>query len=211
MKRFRAGMWLILGAIIMLSVSGVPAHAAVIFIDDFNSENGGVANSSTLNYAGFDNWTVSDGTVDLIGNGYFDFYPTSGLYVDLDGSTGDAGVMTSKTSFSLGPGQYELKFFLGGNQRGSAADTVDVSVEVGWANASYILGSTDPLAEHTLSFNLAATTTPVNIVFDHAGGDNIGIILDNVRLISVPEPGTMALLGTGLFGLILGGRKKFRK
>ena len=62
-----------------LSFSGFSANAGVIFSDNFNAENGG---TGVLNYNSFNNWTVTDGTVDLIGNGFFDFYPGNGLYVD---------------------------------------------------------------------------------------------------------------------------------
>ena len=66
------------------------ASATPIFEDNFDSENGG---NGVTNYTGFINWTVTDGTVDLIGNGYFDFFPGNGLYVDMDGSTNNAGKM----------------------------------------------------------------------------------------------------------------------
>ena len=212
MKKFRVGIWLIFGLIVVMGFSGVPAQAAVIFSDNFNSENGGIANGSTLNYTGFTNWTVSGGTVDLIGNGYFDYYPGNGLYVDLDGSTNNAGIMTTKTGLSLGPGQYELKFWLGGNHNaGTPDDTVVVSVDVGIVSQTYTLASGDPLKEKSLLFTIGTATT-ANIVFDHQGGDNIGIILDQVSLSQVPEPGTLILLGSGLLGLaIAGSRKKFRK
>lgn len=209
MKRFRTGMWLILGVIVVLSLSSVPAKAAIIFSDDFNAENGGVADISTLNYTVFANWAVSSGTVDLIGNAYYDFYPGNGLYVDLDGTTGDAGTMTS-IGLPLGPGQYELKFWLGGNARGYPADTVAVSVAVGGVSQSYTLSSGAFLAEYSMLFTIGSATT-ANIVFDHAGGDNQGIILDQVVLNQIPEPGTLILLGSGLLGLVVAGRKKFRK
>lgn len=74
-----------------------------------------------LNYDGFINWDVEDGTVDLIGNGFFDFLPDNGLYVDLAGSgtlVQHSGTMVSNAPFSLRSGrQYRVAVELAGNQR----------------------------------------------------------------------------------------------
>ena len=44
---------------------------------------------------------------------------------------------------------------------------------------------------------------PLGIWLDmYSGGANTGIFFDNVRLTSVPEPGTLALLAAGLMGLV---------
>ena len=40
-----------------------------------------------------------------------------------------------------------------------------------------------------------------NLSFDHAGADNMGLMLDNVSVTAVPEPETYALMLAGL-GLI---------
>ena len=138
----------------LLSVAQ-PAAATVIFSDDFNAENGGVG---ALNYTGFANWGVSGvgETVDLIGNGFFDFYPGNGLYVDLDGSTGNAGVLTTNSFF--GPGSYVLSFNLAGSTRG---DTNTVIVRFGGVDISgggITLGSAAPFnPPFSLSFNAAGS------------------------------------------------------
>jgi hypothetical protein len=131
-------------------------HAATIFSDNFNTENGGVADASTLNYNTFANWTVNGGgTVDLIGNGYFDFYPGQGLYVDLDGSTSNAGQLTS-INIALNPGTYTLQFLLGGSQRG---DTNTVRVWLGSLySESFTLASSDPLALVTRTVTVLGAT-----------------------------------------------------
>ncbi|HDZ16579.1 MAG TPA: PEP-CTERM sorting domain-containing protein, partial [Methylophaga aminisulfidivorans] len=60
--------------------------------DGFETE----ASTSTLNYNSFANWDVTAGTVDLIKNGNsWGITSSEGDYsVDLDGSTGNAGVLT---------------------------------------------------------------------------------------------------------------------
>jgi hypothetical protein len=179
--------------------------AAPIFSDNFDSENLG------LNYSSFANWTVSDGTVDLIGNpGFFDFIPGNGRYVDLDGSTGNAGKMTS-TALNLNGGQnYNLTFDLSGSQRGDTNSLVygidlDSNGILDFSN-SISLGSNSALTTFSLIFNLSASTSNASIVFDLTGGDNFGLLLDNVDLnasnvSSVPVPAAIWLFSSALIGL----------
>ena len=169
-----------------------------IFYDDFNTENGGVANNGTLNYNSFTNWSVSGGTVDLIGNGYYDFLPGNGLYVDMDGSSGNAGIMT--TNLNLNAGIYLLSFDLAGNQRNANSEQVDVKVGALFSN-SYSLSQNVPFTTFTGFFNVV-TPGIYSLSFEGIGSDNIGMLLDNVSVSVIPAPGAILLgsLGAGLVG-----------
>jgi hypothetical protein len=190
-------------ASLMLSIQNM-ASANIIFSDNFDSENGG---NYALNYAGFTNWQVTNGTVDLIGaNSPWDLQPGNGLYIDLDGSTNSAGLFSK--AFTLTPGQYELSFSLAGSHRGT---TEDVTVEVGdpLFFEMFELNTDQDFEQIIRHFTVPETETNVTLSFHNAGGDNIGALLDNVKLASIPEPASISLLGFGLFGLF-GLRKRAR-
>jgi hypothetical protein len=199
----------ILAAACAVTLSAMPAQAATIFFDDFNAENGGV---EQLNYSTFANFVVSDGTVDLIGGGGAnDLLPGNGMYVDLDGSTADAGVMTSGV-FALAAGDYKLHFDMAGSQRGSN-DTALISIfgllDSNYASLALTLGTGFPFTTFTLDFVLPVADMVQFSFAGHAGnpgGDNVGLLLDDVELENitvvdptpVPEPSTLALMGAGL-------------
>jgi len=186
--------------IIVMCVFAAGPAMADIFFDDFNSENGGVG---VLNYTGFANWTVTEGTVDLIGNGFYDFLPGNGLYVDLDGSTKDSGIMTTTTSLSLDPGTYTLSFDLAGNHRNNASETVEVQVGVGSLfSDTYSLSRYAPFTTFTETFTVV-TAGSYDLSFEGAGGDNIGMLLDNVRVVPVPGAVLLAILGLSAVGVKL--------
>jgi uncharacterized protein YjbJ (UPF0337 family) len=152
-------------------------------------------------------WTVTNGTVDLIGFtdvASFDFLPGNGGYIDLDGSTGQAGLFSKSISLLSGT-NYALTFDLAGSQRGS---TEVVDVNFGGVLGNYSLNSADAFSLKTMSFT-PNTSGIYTISFQNGGGDNVGALLDNVRVTAVPEPETYAMLltGLGLMGFIARRRK----
>jgi hypothetical protein len=163
-------------------------------------ENGGAA---TVNYSGFANWSVVNGSVDLIGNGFQDPYPGNGLYVDLDGTTQQSATLESTAGIAAAPGEYLFEFDLGDTNflPGSPAEANELSVSVldGDLNvlATGPYSSSDTLdgvfTLQSLSFDVASATD-LTVRFVHESvGDNFGLAIDNVRITLVPEPGALSI------------------
>ncbi len=183
-----------------------PAAAVTLLSDNFNAENSANGGNQVLNYTGLANWNVTRGSIDLIGNGAYDPLPGNGLYLDLDGSTVAAGKIESKTAYLFNSGDLvNLQFSLAGSQRG---DTNSVAVSLGSLyNEVFTLASSDPFTTISRSFTVGSTTI-AGLIFDHAGGDNRGLLLDNVVLsgnlaTAIPEPFTM-------IGTLIGGTAALR-
>jgi PEP-CTERM motif/Protein of unknown function (DUF642) len=175
------------------AAAALPAQAAtVVFTDSFDSNAYGLS----VTPAG---WTLADGTVDVIGQGTpYDFGLGHGKYLDLDGSTNNAGEL-SKAFTGLADGQYLLTFELAGSHRASfgASDTVDV--QFGSSTSSFTVAANDGFSSFSMMANVVGGS--INLMFENRGGDNVGALLDNVQITAVPEPSSAIMLLAGLAAL----------
>lgn len=209
MDRVRTVMFRLIGTTLALIAFPLStATAGTVFADDFESELGGgdgASGESDLDHDSFLNWTVSNGTVDLIMDGDFGIAcASSGKCIDLDGSDRDAGVLTSSV-LSLDPGLYTLEFKLGGVSTAftSAAAMTDNIVDVSLGSLfsdSFTIEWGAAFQTFRADFTVESLTN-VNLSFANRGADNFGAMLDDVVISGVPEPGTALLLGIGLAAL----------
>ncbi|MEH2451801.1 PEP-CTERM sorting domain-containing protein [Nostoc sp.] len=185
-------------AIGIATSASAKAASVVLLEDNFDTENSG---AGMLNYNNFTNWNVTDGTVDLIGsNNFYNYLPNNGLYVDTDGSSLMAGKLESKTTFGFNVGDIlNLTFKLAGDQRNNGDNSVDVSLG-SLFKETFTLPSTQNFTTFTRNITVTSATT-AKLAFDGVGGDNIGLLLDDVKLTkttSVPEP--TSIIGVLAFG-----------
>ena len=151
-------------------------NAGIIFESNFDTE-AGPAGSSALNYTGFTNWTVSDGTVDVVATSNpwgITCAGGTGKCVDLDGSTGDAGKLTSDM-LSLAAGDYLLSFDISGNQRGGSDymqmslggyvnETFNLNASAGWMTITHLFTVTSSSNDFVV-FNQQISLKPESVPY----------------------------------------------
>lgn len=192
--------WLTAAAFGLGLLMANPAQAVVLLDDDFDGEGPG----TVLNYDAFANWDVTNGTVDTIGGagGGVSCIGAAGVCIDLDGSSVDAGTLTSKTAFSFGAGEtISLMFDYSGNQRTAGPDSMTVSLGSFYSEVFDNIPTNQGFTTVVRTFSSGAGGT-ANLEFAHDGFDFQGIILDNVKLETrtpaVPVPMPLALMGSAV-------------
>ena len=214
----------------LVAALAAPAGASIVYSNNFDAENGG---NSALNYNGFNGLTVSNGTVDLVRSGDFGITCPGGTgsCVDLDGSTFDAGLVSSN-SYAFNAGDHvALSLLFSGNQRNAPPpDSFSMSFNFGepvsgqFGYMSSTLGSSIANFTNLTSLTLTVSNIQSNFAFadltfffdptnagstifglQDGGNDDIGVVIDNLVLSvgAVPEPSTWAMMiaGFGLAGL----------
>ena len=191
--------------LLLVNVGTSRAGSLVLFSDDFDAETWGLKAAPSQ-------WTVTDGTVDIIGSGTaYDWLPGHGIYIDLDGTTGAEGLLTTKTAFDLLPGVlYTLEWDIAGNQAlgnpGTASESDTVTVKLGPVEFTDIVDHLQPFETRTFSFTVDTPVYGARLTFQNSdeGADDQGALLDNVRFTDpvIPAPGAVVLgsLGVGLVG-----------
>ena len=174
-----------------------------------------IAGWSVIGLGGADGVAV----VMQLGNGYTEgalhFDAQDGTQsLDLTGE-GNQGANGVKQSFSSTPGgQYVVSFYLGhqdSSQEGYAGASslglyIDGSLVTAFSNSDVTSQDVD-WNQFAYSFTAASNLTTLAFLNATGVGNNF-TGLDDVVLLQVPEPGTLALLGAGLAGLFFLRRRK---
>jgi hypothetical protein len=214
----KAVKWNCVLALVAIGVA-LPSYANLISNGSFESGNF-VPNAQdtmvlTVGATDITDWTVQNASLAWIGPANpFGLSASDGSYfLDLSGYHDNApygGVLQSQTIATTVGAQYRVTFDIGTDPQYDSAP-VGVQVTAGSSSSSFTSTPLNPNQWESFSFDFIATSTATTLsLVGQAGTDEKYVGLDNVSVVQIPEPGTLALLaGPGL--LVFAAWRRWRK
>lgn len=169
--------------------AGGDGSLSTLFADGFDTEQLEVSGLYTTNYVEFAAWDVTSGSVDvtLLPNGFIDSpggygagQPASGVVVDLNGSTQQSGVLSTKSALTFQAGvTYLLRYALGNAKNQTNAVTVSIA---GLLSETRMLVSVHPFTVYESTFKPVSTVVAPLVFTSTGGADDDGLLLDSVSI-----------------------------
>lgn len=172
----------LLAALCGIVVAAPVAAAPMLFFDNFDTNTSGPNRTPV-------GWVNGGGTTDIVGPGYYpDLCYNVGRCIDMDGSTGAAGTISTAQSFTLLAGEtYTLSFLYSWNWFNQQnPNTMDFGV--GGFTDTMTTSGTRPAEWSTRTFSFVGDGSTGAIRFRHYGRDNGGIIIDDVTFVGPLVP-----------------------
>jgi PEP-CTERM motif len=209
----------IAGFAVCCCAAAAPQPGDVVFSDNFDTVALGSNQTSLLG-----GWTITGGTIDVIGAPGFDPQPGHGHYIDLQGSAGQPGRLSIEIPVEVS-GTYLVSFDIAGHPPGNAgAIRIDTGPALGTDGSFTIIGvsAETPFLRfdhgtgvHDQGSFLALTfSTPAFV--DTPDGrvvPDTGLLLDNISVTftqAIPEPATFALVLVGMAAIAIAASGKRR-
>lgn len=182
------------------------SFAIVLPAQNINAQilDGGFESVATGDYTGGslgDGWSVTQGSIDIINSGAYSAVAHSGTqFADLN--IGYSVNTIAQTVATVANQQYRLSYWIADTSADPLTVTFDNNVL--FSGPAPIAGVTSPNDYVNYVFTVIPSSSSAILSFTGQytdGGGNLGTLLDDVSLIPVPEPTTLAL--TSLSGLSL--------
>jgi choice-of-anchor C domain-containing protein len=194
----------------LLLVSGMAQATPLINNGSFEEGPGTLTGFTTINgvTTGIINGWTTGGSIDYIGG----YWPAADGNHSLD-MNGLYAIGSVQQDFATVKGQvYQVRFDMSGNPDGGPlTKRLLASVTSGSVSVTdlfdYFMTSDHGWKEKTFFFTAGGGSTTLLFSGTEVGGA-FGPALDNVSVAPVPEPGTLVLLGAGLFGLAVYGKRR---